>query len=79
MGNLGGKYTSVVAYIAATSATGVGTVELLVFMKTTGVSKGIQGKKIVLKPVTVARLGLAQPGGSTGGNIDPKYLPSACK
>jgi len=76
MGNTSGKYTSTIDYVA-TPTSGNGTVTLYAQMKTTGVSKGIQNKRIELATTNGGKTWTCRAGATTG--IDPKYLPGACK
>lgn len=76
MGNTSGKYTSIVDYQAAPT-TGNGTVELYALMRTTGVSKGIQQKRISIKTTDGGKTWKCAIGSSAP--IDAKYLPGACK
>lgn len=78
MGNLSGKYTSVIRYTGGTPATGVGTVTLEALMKPSGISKGIQGATFQIKTENGGKTWTCSQG-SGAAKIDPKYLPGACK
>ena len=76
MGNLRGKYTSIIAIATATG----GTLTLLATMKATGVNASVQGGTISLSTTDGGKVWdctAAQPGG--GGNILPKFRPAACR
>ncbi len=79
MGNLAGKYTSVIVIGVPTTANG-GTLTLLATMKPTGVNVNIQGKTITLQTLDGGKkwdCTLNQSGG--GGTIIAKYRPAACR
>jgi len=61
-------------YVKSVTVSGAGLVTGL--MLSTGVSKGVQGKTLIMTPT-------ANDGSyswtCTGGNIAPKYRPSACR
>lgn len=73
MGNVSGKYASTVAITSGASGT-TGTIELTATMKSTNVSKGIQGKTIKLSTGNGGKLWTCAV-----GNIDPKYVPASCR
>lgn len=74
MGNIAGKYTSVVAMVPGGGGPG-GTLVLQATMKATGVNAKVASGTIDLR---------TQDGGkvwdcTVGGNILPKYRPAACR
>jgi len=73
MGNVVGKYTSI---ISLTSGAGLQTANavLTATMKTAGVNKAIQGKTL-----TVTTSDGGKIWSCAAGSIDTKYLPGACK
>lgn len=73
MGNVSGKYASAVAITTGASGT-TGTVVLTATMKSVNVSKGIQGKTIILKTGNGGKLWTC-----TVGTIDSKYVPASCR
>ncbi len=77
MGNLAGKYTSVIVIL--TNGPG-GTLTLQATMKPTGVNQNIASGTIDLSTVDGGKVwncSPTQPGG--GGSILPKFRPAACR
>lgn len=81
MGNVSGKYTSIIQYAVAPTA-GQGTVLLEADMKSSGINTNITGKGVVLttgdggKVWTCTLSGVAK---APNGALDPKYVPGSCR
>jgi type IV pilus assembly protein PilA len=82
--NVSGTYVSKVTLQNAVSPTGAtppdGAIEILVTFKSTGVNGGLIGKTMILSTAdSGATWDCNGNKGGPAGDIDPKYLPGACR
>jgi type IV pilus assembly protein PilA len=78
MGNISGKYTSIIQYKGAAPAAGVGTVTLEAVMKSSGINANITNKGVALLTTNGGKVWTCSVNAATTP-MDPKYVPGACK
>jgi len=82
MGNVNGKYTSIIRYSGGTTpAASVGTAVLEAMMKNTGINSNITGKSVWLQTTNGGKVWTCtlSPAVAGGTALDPKYVPGSCR